>query len=796
LRSNIIKGGRELLKWILLPLLLSTSLFALEISINGAKENHQKFSTLHIKDNTKFVCQEIKDDFEITTKIVCAFTKQPKKTIQKLQNDFFKIDSLVKKGTFFLVITPFHNMKLMPVIFDLTKDETVYQPEVSISKHWMVIGYGDKLPLINNKPRPEVSINFPYYSEKDKLPYVGGLDIKGNPVYIKKVDDVTDYLKIKKLFKEKNYEYCAELIDEIFQSYPNTLFKAELTYYKIKVFDKLKDFDNVISTAKIYLREYSSDENVPEVLSLTANAYSKIGLNTDADYFFDRLFSEHEHSVHTQWGYIYLGEMLEGSGGATKAINFYKKALNNTQDIDVAATAAYHLAFIKMNYSLDESSKYIMQIVKVKPSYFKKYMSTSTDMMNMFADSGKYLTASSIAKALLDETNKEDDEYEILLKNRALWLAKTSKKAEALVAINDYFETYSDGTFSDEVQTAKDGLFFDTSDLNTTAKIAEYNKLIEEYQNDSIGERAIYEKAKLLLENRMYSEVLYSKNQLLNLDEDIYKDINTIVIDSAIGVMKSALEHKECQEVLNISNDYNITLSDKWDDGIYECSMMGGDYQLSRRIAGKNLKSKNLDERKKWLYRYIKVDFATGNYSDVIDASKDLISLIDDVKSSEYKDVYRYLFDTYQRLEKSEEMISAMADVQKVFGLDYKDLDRYVSVMTIGSNKKDDNIVIEYGSEVMKIQTSSSSNPQSPFVEFTLYQSYTNRQDYNKALDIIKSLDRVELSKSDRARQKYLLGTIYSKLWRDEEAMKAYQESIDADSTSAWAKLAQGAKEI
>jgi len=785
-----------LLKWILLPLLLSIPLFALEISINGAKENHQNFSTLHIKDSTKFVCQEIKNDFEITTKIVCAFAKQPERAIEKLQNDFFQVDTLVKKGTFFLVITPFHKVKLMPVVFNLTQDDTIYQPEVSISKHWMVIGYGDKIPLINNKPRPEISINFPYYSEKNKLPYVGGLDIKGNPVYIKNVDDVADYLKIKRFFKEEKYEYCTELIDEIMQSYPNTLFKAELVYYKIKVYDKLKDYDNVISSAKIYLREYSSDENIPEVLSLTANAYAKIGLNTDADYFFDRLFSEHENSVYAEWGYIYLGEMLEGSGSSTKALNFYKKALNETQDIDVAATAAYHLAFAKINYSVDESAKYIQKIVKAKPSYFKYDTTRSTDMMNIFVDSGKYLTASSIAKALLDETNKEDDEYEILLKNRALWLAKTEKKSEALLAINSYLKIYNDGTFEDEIQTAKDGLFFDTSDLNTTAKIAEYNKLIEEYQNDSIGERAIYEKAKLLLENRMYSDVLYSKNQLLNLDEELYKDVNSIVIDSAIGVMKSALENKECQEVLNISNDYNITLSDKWDDGIYECSMMGGDYQLSRRIAGKNLKSKDLDERKKWLYRYIKVDFSTGNYSDVIDASKDLISLIDNVQSSKYKDVYRYLFDTYQRLEKSEDMISAIVDVQKVYGLDYKDLDRYALVMSIGSDKKDDNIVIEYGSEVMKIQTSSSSNPQSPFVEFTLYQSYINKQDYNRALEVIKSLDRVELSKSDRARQKYLLGTVYSKLWRDEEAMKAYQESIDADSTSAWAKLAQGAKEI
>ncbi len=764
--------------------------------MNGARENHQKFSTLHIKDDTKFVCQAIKDDFEITTKIVCAFSKKPTKIIKKLQNDFFKIDTIIKKETFFLVITPFHKIKLMPVIFDLTKDETIYQPEVSISKHWMIIGYTDKLPLINNKPRPEIAINFPYFSGKDKFPYVGGLDLEGNPVYIKKVDDVTDYLKIKQYYKNEQFEYCVELIDEILTSHPNTLFKAELIYYKIKVYSKLKDYDRVVQSAKIYLREYSSDENIPEVLSLTANANSKIGLNADADYFFDRLFSEHENSVYAQWGYIHLGEMLESSGAASKAENFYKKALNETQDIDVAVSAAYHLASIKVNYSLKESSKYIMQIVKANPSYFIEDVRKSTQMMNIFVEGSDYLTASAIAKAILDKLDKQDDEYEILLKDRALWLAKTQEKAEALLAINEYFELYREGIFVDEVQIAKDELFFDTSDLNTTAKLDEYDKLIAEYKDDSIGDRAIYEKAKLLLENERYSDILESENQLLNLDEEIYEDINSIVADSAIGVMKNALQNRECQEVLNISNDYNITLSNKWDDGIYECSMKGGDYQLARKITGKNLKSKDLQERKKWLYRHLKVDFTTGNYSDVTDASKDLISLIDDIKTSKYTDVYRYLFDTYQRLEKSEDMISAIVDVQKVFGLHYKDLDRYASVMTIGSDKKDDNIVIKYGGEVMKIQTSSASNPQSPYVEFTLYQSFTNIQNYNKALEVIKSLDTVELNKSDRARQKYLLGTVYSKLWRDEEAMKAYQASIDADSSSAWAKLAQAAKEI
>lgn len=116
--------------------------------------------------------------------------------------------------------------------------------------------------------------------------------------------------------------------------------------------------------------------------------------------------------------------------------------------------------------------------------------------------------------------------------------------------------------------------------------------------------------------------------------------------------------------------------------------------------------------------------------------------------------------------------------------------------MTIGSEFKDDNIIIKYATQVIDIQTSSNSFAQSPFVEFTLYQAYINKDDFNKALDVIKLLNTVDLSKEQRSRQKYLLGTVYSRLWRDDEAKQAYQEAIDANPKSAWAKLAQGAMNI
>jgi tetratricopeptide (TPR) repeat protein len=344
------------------------------------------------------------------------------------------------------------------------------------------------------------------------------------------------------------------------------------------------------------------------------------------------------------------------------------------------------------------------------------------------------------------------------------------------------------------VQAAKDSLFFDVNDENATTKLATYDKLMSEYSKDNIGNRAIYEKAKLLIEQSMFAKALNMEPELLKLDSAEYSDIPKLITDAAIGVVKQSLKEKECNKVLSVSSKYKIELSAEWDDGIYECAMKGANFPLAKKIADRNLKSKDLEQRKKWLYRYIKVDFATGNYSNVIEASKELISLIESDKNSAYKDVYRYIFDTYHRLENTPKMIESINTVVKVYQNDYLDIDRYVAVMAVGSNKKDNNLVIEYGEKVMNIQKTSASRPQSPFVEFTLYQAYIEKENYNKALDAIKLLNTFELNKNQRARQKYLLGSVLEKLWKDEEASKAYQEAINADPASAWAKLAKSAK--
>jgi tetratricopeptide (TPR) repeat protein len=781
---------------LLLLLLLTTNSLALEISINSARDNHEKFSTLHIRDDAKFLCQEELDDFKETIEVVCAFSKKPSQDINKIQNDFFIVDTKTKNKTFFLIIKPFKKMKLQPVVFDLTQEDSVYRADIKLSKHWMIVGYKEKPPFINDQAYNQDTIDFPFVMQEDMLPYVGGLDIAGKPVKIKQVKDIKDFLRVKEFYAKADYERALDKLEDILFEYPNTLFKPELLYYKIKIFDQMQRYEEIVELSKTFIREYSSNSNIAEILSISAKTYSKLGQTANADYFFDRIFDEHTDSLYAKWALVYKGEMLEAEGLSDKSVGFYEKALKETQNIDVAATAAFNLAkYHLQKLNKQKASGYITKIYEAKPEYFNTRYYESQELMQQFVSEGEYKSGANIASALLIGQDKNDPDAEWLLRNQGIWLSKSKNNIEALEPLKKYLKMYEFGLFEDEVKVAKDSLFFDESvdDENVSKKIEKFTELMDVYRGDSIGDRAIYEKAKLLNEKAYYAQALELEDKLLALDDTKYKNIPQVIHTSAVGYMKQSLKQKKCNEVLNTSNEYNITLSDEWDDGIYDCAMQGADYSLARNTSVKNLNSKNLDHRKKWLYRHIKLDFATGNYSDVIQASKELISLIKNDKNSEYLDIYRVIFDTYQRLEQSENMLKAVKDLEKVFGINHKDIERYVAVIGIGVDEKDNNIVIKYAKDVMALQNSASSYTQSPYVEFSVYEAYINIEDFNKALDAVKSLDKLELKQKDRVRQKYLLGSVYTKLWRDKQAIEAYEKVIELDPDSVWAELAKSA---
>ncbi len=783
-------------KWLSFLIFLPSILFSLELSVQTGKDSAQYFSVINIKEEFPFICESVKNDFDETREIICAFDKRPSELFRPLNNNFFEIKAETRGKNYFIIIRPHHKMKLFPILFDLTKDTEIYQVDAQQSKKWTVIGYKDTLPLLRHVKTPPQGFNFPVTYERLSTPYVGGLDIHGNPVHMTRVRDVSDYITLKRYYKLKNYEQALELSRSIVETYPDTVFKSELMVYEMRCLHKLGNHEDLITVSKQFLRNYSSDENVPEILAYTANAYANNGMYTDADYFFDRLFTEHEKDRFAKLGLIYKADQQIDSGNSKKALEFYEKAMLETSDRKIAAEAAFKIAMYHIEYGrAGRAKQYAEKILRGLPEYLLENLDKSIQMTNEFGQRGEYAIAAEMAKILIDNMERSYIGYEALYKNRGIWLGETDAKKEALEAMNLYLTKYQFGDYREEVIRAKDSLFFDGDDKNTSARLAEYDELIKQYGQDAIGKKALYKKAELLFENKQYMDVLDMRDALEQLDDTLYPGRDDLIENAAIGMMEKSLEQDACTDVVSLSQEYNVTLSSKWDAGIFKCAFESGEYGLAKSMAQPYLKARSLDERMKWLERYIKADFAIGNYLDVINASNELLAL-DNVEKKGYSDIHRIRFDAYSRLDDGQGMLKEIVEIEKAFGLDFDDIERYTKMLSIAQDKKDDAMIITYAKKVMALQTKTKTRTQSPYIEFTLTQAHTNLQQHQYALNTLRTLNDLELNDEKRARQKYLEGSLLQKLGRKEEARNAYQASIDTNSSTAWSKLSQDAMSL
>lgn len=769
-------------------------LYALEISIQSGKEGGENFSVLHIRDDRSFLCTSQKDEFGESKLIKCVFNSFPKTPLPPTNNPFFSINSGSASSGYFISIVPKSKITLIPVNFNLANDTTTYVSNEPKSNHWSVIGYHKNLPLIYRTSAPSSAINFPVNITNSNRPYVGGLDLKGNPIKIRRVQDVTDYMEMKKAYLSKNYDKVLELANNALKEYPNTVFKNELMLYQIRAYHEKNDHEKLLEISKTFLRDFSADPNIAEVLAYTANAYSKIGQSVDADYFFDRLFNEQEGSQFASLGMIYKAEQLEASGDIKKAVGSYQKALSTSKDIAVATQAAFKLAEIELNSgNTKKSAQYIEKIVSANPNSMADQRDKAMEMATIFSDRNDPKTAIRIYEALYNATEKKSPDKELLLRNIGVQLAKEDKKNEALKRFNEYLDTYKYGEYAGEIRRAKDGLFFEESDKNVTAQIKKYDNLIERYGNDSIGRKALYKKAQLLVKNKKYKEVLDLENELYRLDSTEYPETNSLITKSAIELEKTFLKEEKCSEAIRLQKMYKIKLLVEWDESLFNCALKTTQYATAKKIAQRHLKTKSVPERQIWLSRMVKTQFGLGEYKEAIKGGEELITLLDVEKNPPLNDIYRTMFDAAQRTGDTEGMIRHIKSIEGAYPNDFKDIERYTQMVSLAQKQKDESMTQTYGRKVMALQDRTKTYTQTPYIEFTLAQSYQNVGKDGEALKVLKTLNTRKLVNEKRSRQQYLIGSIEQKLGRKREARDAFNASIKADKNSAWGKLAKDA---
>ncbi|RUM66199.1 MAG: flagellar protein, partial [Sulfurimonas sp.] len=613
---------------LLLLVTLYATLGALQISIQTGKEAQQSFSVMHIRDTTLFECHAVKNSVNVLTEITCIFDRVPSQNIGVLNNNFFHMTTTLKNSQFIIHITPYEKMDLFPILFDLHKENALFHAQSSKSKHWSIIGYKEKNPFSARESFNDTAINFPVLFTPGALPFVGGLDLNGNPLEMQPIKDVAEYMKIKEYYKTKQYDAALQSIRQMQERYPHSIFSSELALYNIRTLHQLHESEAMLEASKQFIREFSSDQNIAEVLVYTAHAYSKLGMFSDADYFYDHLFNEHGNSYFAYLGYVYKADQLAESGSWNKARKFYAKVLNETSDVTLASVAAFKLARYYLEHAQRQKAiGYIGKILEGNRSYFAEHFSDSYDLAMRLSDHGDYAMAAAIAGALLDAMTPRHQQYEEVLKNRGIWLARAHDKAAAIESFERYLKMFAFGQYADEIKREKDALFFDMNDSNMSATLQAYNRIVEQYRGDAIAQKALYKKAKLLYDHHKYAQVVALQEALRALDPQEY-DVTSLIDGAVSALMQEHLNRGECHDALTLSQQYEITLPDTWDEKIYFCAFEAGEYLLAKNIADKHRKTQTLNERMTWLYRYIQVDFKLGNYTEVLDASKELITLI------------------------------------------------------------------------------------------------------------------------------------------------------------------------
>jgi len=779
-----------LLLFALSPLFFSLS--ALTLTVNVGRDGGENFSTVHIKEDMPFSCSEEKDDFDKVSQVQCVFPREPKEKFEDMQTNFFKIDSFSQKGKYYIRIYPVEKLKLFPIAYTLYEKGNIYPyTQTRVSKHWMLIGYEKKLPLISPEKRPPLGINFPIEMAEVKMPSVGALDISGRPIKLNKVNDVSAYMRIKSEYESGNYDQLAKDVDSLLKRFPQTIFKAELLLYKIRGFHHTDESEALINVSKEFIREYSDDINMAEVLAYTANAYSTVGMQSDAGYFYERLFKEHPRSKFASLGMIYLGDQYISSGKQKPAESYFEKALYNTSDIEIASMAAVRLARLSLEKGkIERSAELYSKIVDGNSKYLLHDLFQNYEMARALASRGDKRVAVNILVGITKHLPQANDMYEEMVKDIGVWLSELGDKPAAYKALKRYQALYGESEYSLEVQEALDSLFYEPEDANTTALLEEYENLEAKYADQEIGQKASLQKARLYFKEKQYQSVLDMQGSGVE-NEVGYFDLEQ---KSARALALKTLEKGECAKAIELSNEYNLTLEKKFDASLYDCSFKTGNYALAEKTANRHLKDQT--NRLLWLYRYAKTLNKSGKYEELTKVAKDVITLSELEKSSAYDDILHDVFYAYKRLKNTQEMVATIKELEKRRGLRYDDIELYVNMVKLGLKERDDIIIQTYAAKVMQLQKQTNSYSQSPFVEFAALQVLKTQKKEKEQLSLLQELLKRDLNSKEKSRVQYMLGSLLMKENKDKEAKMAFEASIEADETSAWASLSKDALEL
>lgn len=761
-------------------------------------ENGHPFAILHIKDKDSFNCKTHRGETGESSYFVCRFDKMPETSLQDISNDFFRISFERGKGEFVCRIVPKRRASLYPLPLPLYKNGILPSLEQKTAKHWMLLGYGKQIPYLGKKGHIEESIVFPLDLKEYAIPTVGAVDINGDPVFMKNNRDVEHFISIKEAFKAKKYQKAYDLATEAEEAHPDSIFASDFLRYRIKALareDMKEHAEEIIKLGKRFIKRYTSDEYLPEVLLILARVYSATGFESDANYFFDRLIQEHKGSRFADLGLIYLGDQLYINGKTKEAISRYLEAYYGTKELDIASLAAYKLAIRYLDRGkTKEGVEYLRKIWEKNPGFILKDKEDAHDIAKQLAAHNVFDLAIEIDRALLNRLKKLDNLYEQVLFEIAEWYDESGDLKKAIEWYERYLDEFAFGEFSDKAKKSLDALFVTNEDANATQALEKFETLMREYKGGPIADKALAAKARVLLAQKRYKEVLDLAPQIEKITESSAKDAATkSLLEAAGDLFKESAKKRECKTAIEMVQKYSFKPGKSYDSFLFDCYSKYARYEEALNIARKHLHDSKIKDRAVWLCGTVHVLTLSENFTKALKASEDLVSLAGKKASSLCPtldwDRVKVLFAGNRYAD----AISLVKKMSKRYADDMRMADIYK--MGYDAAKKESDALQQKWMlrKLVSLQKLKKSYPYSPWAEFELIKLYKNEGRVREALDVAESMRILGLKGEKRARWLYELGSLYESTGKKEKAKKSFKECSELKDAGAWGKLCKDA---
>ncbi len=794
------------MKFLILILIVSIQVFALNIYLNSAKENGNTYAILHIVDNDAIECHTIPLALD-KKNYICKFNKIVKTKIEEKKLRFVDVDFLEKNNEFYIKIDPKYNSKLFPLNEKLYDTRDVADEKIATkSKHWVILLY-KKYPF--GKVSKSDGINFPVTYDEYLKPYIGPVDLNGAPISDMNGKDIGYYLDIQKEFKNQDYDDTVKDVDRVLKQYPNSIFKSDLLLYKLKsidisieknispVSDRYANSD-VTKLAKSWIREFSSNESIPQVLLILVKGYLRADSSSDANYFLDILVTEHKNSPYTKKAILYFADSLYNKNKKIKAMKLYEDVLYSAKNLDIASLAAIRLANSNINMGKAKKAKeYLLKVLNANKKYLLKDKDATSNLAVKLAANGLEKIAATLNDLLLNNLKKgEYDTKELLLKQAGDWYAQAGDVNKAYARYKEYKKEYKDGIYINEVNRAIDRLFFKIKDTNQTKLLNYYNLLISKYNND-IKDKAVIEKAKLLLREKKYKNVIDMKPLLLSAEDKNSTLGKDILTKASIVLINKDLKKKRCQNAINLLEVNSVDMySIGNSNGLFDCFMVTARYKKANDLSNSKLKARNLKEKFVWLQNLIISYQKLQKYNKIISLRDDLFKLSKIVKKPIKASVYRALFNSYFYQRMYNKALAMSHKLEKQWPNDIKNIEPYYKMANYANSTREDLLLISYLKKIISLQHKFGVNYYSPKVEFLYIDALKRLSRIQKAQKIAKGLLAEKMNDKDRSRVLYEMGELNLKLKNTKKARKYFLECTKIPKGNSWRGLCKDNLEL